>query len=150
MIGTKLYEKKARVYFFLIMYGILAIAGGVFAAQSLARNQSPSGAIGFMVIFGAGMFVMTLVRSRRPQVSVYEDDLEVNQSRTLQIVRYRNIVSVSQPDKNRLVVKLWEDGERKDVTIWLRELDRADVERLADFLSQKSRKAKEQTGNELS
>jgi len=81
MIGTKLYQKKARVYFFLLMYGILAIAGGFFAALSLSRNQSPSGAIGFMVIFGAGMFVMTLVKSRRPQVSVYEDDLELNQSR---------------------------------------------------------------------
>jgi len=118
MIGTKLYTKKSRVYFFLLMYGILALAGGTLVVQSIARDEKLSNASGFMVIFGAGMFIMTLVKSRRPEVAVYEDFLTLNQSRTPQLVRYRNIV-----------------------TIWLREFDKTDGDKLADFLSQMRRKA---------
>ena len=136
MIGTKLYTKKSRVYFFLLMYGILALAGGTLVVQSIARDEKLSNAAGFMVIFGAGMFIMTLVKSRRPEVAVYEDLLTLNQSRTPQLVRYRNIVTVSRPDKNRLIVTLREDDVRNDVTIWLRELDKTDGDKLADFLSQ--------------
>ena len=136
MIGTKLYTEKSRVYFFLLMYGILALAGGTLVVQSIARDEKLSNAAGFMVIFGAGMFIMTLVKSRRPEVAVYEDFLTLNQSRTPQLVRYRNIVTVSRPDKNRLIVTLREDDVRNDVTIWLRELDKTDGDKLADFLSQ--------------
>ena len=140
MIGTKLYTKKSRVYFFLLMYGILALAGGALVVESVTRGEKLSNAAGFMVIFGAGMFIMTLVKSRRPQVAVHEDFLSLNQSRVTQLVRYRNIVTVSRPDRNRLIVTLREDGVRKDVTIWLRELDKADGDKLADFLSQMRRK----------
>jgi len=118
------------------MYGILALAGGTLVVQSIARDEKLSNAAGFMVIFGAGMFIMTLVKSRRPEVAVYEDLLTLNQSRTPQLVRYRNIVTVSRPDKNRLIVTLREDDVRNDVTIWLRELDKTDGDKLADFLSQ--------------
>jgi len=141
MIGTKLYTEKSRVYFFLLMYGILALAGGTLVVQSIARDEKLSNAAGFMVIFGAGMFIMTLVKSRRPEVAVYEDFLTLNQSRTPQLVRYRNIVTVSRPDKNRLIVTLREDDVRNDVTIWLRELDKTDGDKLADFLSQMRGKA---------
>jgi hypothetical protein len=141
MIGTKLYAKKSRVYFFLLMYGILALAGGALVAQSIAAGEKLSNAAGFMVIFGAGMFIMTLVKGRRPQVAVSADFLTLNQTRMQQLVRYRNIVTVSRPDKNRLIVTLREDGVRKDVTIWLRELDKADGDKLADFLSQMRRRA---------
>lgn len=141
MVGTKLYQKKARVYFLLAAYGALAIVGVVMAAQAVSLDQNPSAVSGFMAIFGAGMFFLTLVKSRNPQVAIHEDFLELRQSRKTELVRYRNIVSVSQPDKNRLVVKLWEDNFRKDMTIWTRELEKTDIEKLMRFLSKKGRKA---------
>jgi hypothetical protein len=124
------------------MYAVLALAGAALIVQSVARDEKPSNAAGFMLIFGAGMSIMTLVKSRRPQVEVHEDFLTLNQARTTQLVRYRDIATVSRPDRNRLVVTLREDNGRRDVTIWLKELDMADVEKLADFLSQMRRKGR--------
>jgi len=137
MIGEKLRPRRTHTYFFLVLYGIMAVSGGVITAQSFLRNESLSGASGFMVIFGTGMFLMTLVRSIRPQVSVFEDFLELHQSRTKELVRYRNIANVSRPDPRRMVITLREDGAKKDVTIWLKELEKSDVDRLADFLSKR-------------
>ena len=142
MIGTKLYQRKSLVYFFLLLYGILAIAGGVLTVQAVTNNEVPGNAAGFMLVFGIGMCILTLVKSRKPQISFFPDFLELRQSRTPDLVRYRNIVSVSRKDVNRLVVALREDKERKEVTIWLRELERADIERLADFLINKEWKTK--------
>jgi hypothetical protein len=102
MIGAKLYTKKSRIYFFLLMYALLALAGGALVVQS----------------------IVTLVKSRRPQVEVNEDFLTLKQASTPQLVRYRHIETVTRPDKNRLSVTLYEDGVRKDVTIWLREFVR--------------------------
>lgn len=143
MTGSRLYPKKSRVLFFLGMYGLLGLGGGVLIAQAYADGSSPSGAAGFMLIFGAGMFVLTAARSRQPQVLIHEEYLEVRQSRMPVLVRYRNLVSVSRPDRTKMVLRLWEDGDRKDVAIWLKELDSADIERLADFLSLKSRKPRQ-------
>jgi len=137
MIGTKIYQKRSQVYFFLAVYGILAIAGGSVMTLAIVRGQSVTGAAGFMVIFGAGMFILTLLKSRRPQISICGDFLELNQSRAKQLVRYRNIAAVSQPDKNRLVVALREDNGKKDVVIYLKELEPSDIERLGEFLRQK-------------
>ncbi|MBI5074119.1 MAG: hypothetical protein HZB62_02950 [Nitrospirae bacterium] len=136
MVGTKLYTKKSRVYLFLVLYAILAVAGGLLSAQSVSRNEALPGSVGFMVIFGAGMFIMTLVKSRQPQISVHQDFLEVHQSRAKQLIRYRNIVSIARPDAKRLVVTLREDSSRKDMTIWLKELEQSEIERLAAFLEQ--------------
>ena len=136
MIGAKLYTRRDRVYLFLVLYAILAIAGGILSAQSFSRNETLSGSVGFMVIFGAGMFIMTLIKSRQPQVSVHADFLEVHQSRTKQLIRYRNIVGIARPDKKRLVISLHEDRSRKDATIWLKELEESEIDRLAEFLSQ--------------
>jgi hypothetical protein len=80
------------------MYALLALAGGALMVQSVARDEKLNAA-GFMVIFGAGMAIMTLVKSRRPQVEVNEDFLTLNQSRAQQLVRYRNISAVTRPDK---------------------------------------------------
>jgi hypothetical protein len=134
MIGTKLYTRRNRVYLFLVLYGILSLAGGFVIAQSFSRNDSPTGASGFLVIFGAGMCIMTLIKSRQPQVIVHADFLEVKQSRTKQLIRYRNMVSIARPDKKRLVVTLREDGDRKEITIWLKELEETEIDKLADFL----------------
>ena len=136
MVGTKLYIKKNRLYLFLGLYAILAAAGGILTAQSVSRNEPLSGSVGFMVIFGAGMFIMTLVKSRQPQVSVHADFLEVQQSRTKQLIRYRNIIGIARPDKKRLVVTLREDSSRKEMTIWLKELEESEVDRLAAYLDQ--------------
>lgn len=143
MIGTKIYTRKSRVYFFLLMYAILALAGGALMVQSVARDEKLSNAAGFMVIFGAGMAIMTLIKNRRPQVEVNEEFLTLKQSGIPQILRYRNLAGISRPDKSRLVVTLYEDGVRKDVTIWIRELDKADVDKLADFLSEMRRKTRQ-------
>jgi len=118
----------------------MAVIGFVLIAQAVMRNQTASNAAGFMIIFGVGMFILTLVKSRKPQVYLCEDFLELNQSRTKQVVRYRNITKVSRPDKNRLVLSLWEDGSKKEAVIWLKELDAADIEKVSDFLAAKSMK----------
>ncbi len=141
MIGTKLYTRRDQVYLFLVLYAVMAVAGGLFMAQSFSRNQTPSSASGFMVIFGTGMCVMTLIKSRQPQVSVHEDFLEVKQSRVRQLIRYRNIVAIARPDKKRLVVTLHEDRARKEITVWLKELEQSEIDRLTEFLSQKKGKS---------
>lgn len=142
MIGTNIYQKKSRLYTFLILYGVLAAAGGLIAGLAVRQGQRPSNAAGFMAVFGAGMFFLTLSKGMRPQVVVREDFLEVRQSRTTEYVRYRNIATVSRPDMNRLVITLKEEGGKKEMTIWLRELEKADVDRLFDFLVNKGWKTK--------
>lgn len=136
MIGTKLYTKRGQVYLFLALYALLAAAGGLLVAQSISRNETPSGASGFMVIFGAGMCIMTLIKSRQPQVSVHADFLELHQSRAKQLIRYRNIVNIARPDKKRLVVTLYESGSRKEITVWTKELEPGEIDRLEQFLSE--------------
>lgn len=134
MVGTRLYMKKSLVYFHLLMYGLLALSGGFLLGKAFSRGEKASGVLGFVVAFGIGMFVMTLVKSRRPQVAVHKDFMELRQSRMPQMVRYRNLVAVSRPDQKRLVLTLHEDNERKYVTVWLKELSRPDVDLLEDFL----------------
>ncbi|MBA4372131.1 MAG: hypothetical protein C0402_04655 [Thermodesulfovibrio sp.] len=140
MIGTKIYQKKSQALFFLVMYGVLALGGIALIVQAVLRNQIASNAAGFMIIFGLGMFIMTLVKSRKPQIFLREDFLELSQSRTKELVRYRNIVRVSRPDKNRIVITLRDDKWKKDVIIWLKDLDPADVEKVFEFLETKRSK----------
>jgi hypothetical protein len=142
MVGTRLYQKKSQARLFLALYGLLALIGCVLAALSVRSNQSVPGAAGFMIVFGLGMAVNTLIKSRRAQVSVHEDFLEVAQSRTVRTLRYRNITGVSRPDKNRMVVTLREDGGVKNEVIWTKELEPADVERLSGFLAKAKGKGK--------
>jgi len=136
VIGTKLYAKKSRTNVFLLLYGVLALAGCFLTVQSLARNEDLSGSIGFMVIFGLGMFILTLVKSRQPQVSVHAEFLELQQSRVKQLIRYRHIVSVIRPDDKRLVITLRENRIKEEITIWLKDLEMSEVDKLYDFLSQ--------------
>lgn len=134
MIGAKLYIKKQLVYLHLLMYGLLALAGVGLLGKAFARGEKASGVLGFVVVFGMGMFVMTLIKSRRAQVAVYKDFMELRQSRRPQMIRYRNLVAVSRPDQKRLVLTLHEDNERKSVTVWLKELSGSDIDMLEDFL----------------
>jgi hypothetical protein len=135
MVGTRLYQRKSQARFFLAMYGLLALAGCVLAALSIRSNQKVPGAAGFMIVFGLGMAVSALIKSRKAQVSVYEDFLEVAQSRAVRTLRYRNITGVSRPDGNRMIVTLREDGGVKNEVIWTKELEPADVEKLSSFLA---------------
>lgn len=142
MIGTKLYQKKSQVYVFLALYGLLALAGCGMAALSIRNKQNVSGGVGFMIVFGLGMAVNTLIKSRKAQVSVHEDFLEVDQSRTVRTLRYRAMTGVSRPNKNRLIITLREDGGTKNEVIWIKELDPADVGKLYDFLTKSKGKGK--------
>lgn len=141
--GAKIYPRRSSLYFFLVMYGILALAGGIMAALAVKGGQNPSNASGFMIVFGAGMFVVTALKGRKPQILVHEDFLELRQSRTPLLLRYRNMVTATQPDKMRLIVRLWEDGTRKEVPIWLKDIDPGDAARLLEFLASKSRKSQD-------
>ena len=142
MIGTKLYQKKSQAYLFIAMYGLLAIVGSSMATMSIRNKQNVSGAVGFMIVFGLGMAVNTLIKSRKAQVSVYEEFLDVNQSRTVRSLRYRNMTGVSRPDKNRLIITLREDGAVKNEVIWLKELEPVEAQMLHDFLKERKGKGK--------
>ena len=142
MIGTKLYQKKSQVYLFLALYGLLALAGCAMAALAIRNKQNVSGWVGFMIVFGLGMAVNTLLKSRKAQVSVHEDFMEVDQSRTVRSLRYRTMTGVSRPNKNRLVVTYREDGATKNEVIWTKELDPVEVGKLNDFLTNSKGKGK--------
>jgi len=142
MIGTKLYQKKSQVYLFLALYGLLAFAGCAMAALAVRNQQSVSGWVGFMIVFGFGMAVNTLIKGRKAQVSVHEDFMEVDQSRTVRSLRYRAMNGVSRPNKNRLVITYREDGATKNEVIWTKELDPDDVGKLYDFLMKNKGKGK--------
>lgn len=142
MIGAKLYQKRSQVRVFLALYGLLALVGCALAASAIKRNQAGSGAVGFMIVFGTGMAVNTLIKSGKARVSVYEDFLEVAQSRTVRTLRYRNITGISRPDNNRMIVTLREEGAVKNEVIWTKELEPAEVERLSGFLNKVRGKGK--------
>jgi hypothetical protein len=142
MVGTRLYQKKSQARFFLATYGLLALAGCALAALSVSSGRNVPGAAGFMIVFGFGMAVNALLKSRRAQVSVYQDFLEVAQSRTVRTLRYRNITGVSRPDRNRMIVTLREDGGVKNEVIWTKELEPAAVEKLGGFLAKSKGKGK--------
>ncbi|TAN45741.1 MAG: hypothetical protein EPN22_01750 [Nitrospirae bacterium] len=137
MIGTKIYIKKTQAYFFLAMYALLAVIGGTLSIKPVLNEQSPNNAAGFMLVFGTGMFILTLIKIRKPQLSFFTDFIELSQKRTKQLVRYRNITAVNRPNPNSIVITLREDGQRTEVTIWLNELERSDIEKIYAFLSDK-------------
>ena len=143
MIGTKLYQKKSQAYFFIAMYGLLAVVGSSMATLSIRNKQNVSGAVGFMIVFGLGMAINAVIRSRRAQVSLYEDFMEVDQSRAVRTLRYRNMTGVSRPNKNRLVITFREDGATKNEIVWTKELDPGEVGKLYDFLTSRKGKGKE-------
>lgn len=142
MIGTKLYQKKSQAHLFIALYGLLAVVGSSMATLAIRNQKNVSGAVGFMIVFGLGMAVNALIKSRKAQVSVHEEFLEVNQSRTPRTLRYRTMTAVSRPDKNRILVTLREDGAIKNEVIWTKELDPLEAGELYDFLTKKRGKGK--------
>lgn len=141
MIGTKLYQKKTRSDFFLMMYGILALIGAALIAVSLYRNQDPAGSEGFMLIFGAGMFFLTWYKRGKPRVIVRDEYLELKQQFKPQFVTYRKISTVTRTKDDQLVIAVREGHDIKRTTIWLKDLEAADADRLEQFLRKKGWKA---------
>ena len=137
MIGSKLYQKKQRLYLFIALYGILAVLGIAYSIVMVMRDQDPSGAAGFMVIFGAGMAILTWVKGRKPLVALYDDRLELNQTNRTEDVRYKDITGVEQNDAGQLVLKVRSGHTPKVTIIYSKYLEEKDAEQLAAFLMKK-------------
>ena len=137
MIGTKLFQKKARIYLLLALYGMLSLLGIAFSAVLIKRNQDPSAAAGFMVVFGAGMCVQTYLKSRKPVVVVQEEQLELNQTNRPEYVRYKDIISMERRDAEQIVLKIRDGHTPRKVIIYGKYLEKKDADQLAEFLGKK-------------
>lgn len=137
MIGAKLYQRKERMYLLLALYGILALLGAVYSIVMATRGQDPSGAAGFMIVFGVGMCIQTYLKSRKPFVVVQEERLELNQTNRPEYVRYKDITSVEQRDAGRIVLKVRDGHTPRIVIIYGKYLEKKDSEQLAAFLQKK-------------
>jgi len=137
MIGTKIYQKKTTVFFFLAAYGILTAIGISILAVGLSRGQNASGTAGFMTIFGAGMFIRTWLKSKKPFILILDEQIELNQLNKPEYIRYKNISNVDRPDDKRLVLSVRDGHQIKKVTIWLKNLEHSDAVALTDFVVKK-------------
>lgn len=137
MIGTKLYQKKQRLYLFVALYGILAVLGAAYSIVMVRRDQDPSGAAGFMVIFGAGMAILTWVKGRKPLVALHEDRLELNQTNKPEYVPYKSITGVEERASGQLALKVRDGHTPKVVIIYGKYLEEKDAEQLGKFLMKK-------------
>jgi len=137
MIGTKLYQKKERLYLFIALYGILALLGMVYSVMIAMRGQNPSSAAGFMIIFGVGMCIQTFLKGRKPVVVIEEERLELNQTNRPEYVRYKDITSVEQRDGGKIVLKIRDGHTPRRVTIYGKYLEVKEAEQLAAFLGKK-------------
>jgi len=137
MIGSKLYQKKERLYLFLALYGFLAVLGVIYSLMMAIRNQDPSAGAGFMIVFGAGMCVATYIRSRKPVVVVQEERLELNQTNRPEYVRYKDITGVEQGTAGRIVLKVRDGHTPRKVVIYGTYLEKHEAEQLAIFLKKK-------------
>ena len=142
MIGTKLYQKRSRMNLFLALYGVLTLIGVAYIILVISRQQDVPGAAGFMVMFGAGMCIMTWLNGRKPRVVVQEEFVELNQQRKPQFIRYKGISTVTRMKDGRLVIAVRDGHDIKNVTIWLKELEDADADKLVAFLKNKGWKGK--------
>jgi hypothetical protein len=131
---TEYFGSRRRARLNLYLYGFLALLGGAYAAQDMVRGENPPGTAGFMVVFGAGMFIRTFLRSRQPVVTLRDDLMEVRQRMRQEDVPFRSITTVEQPEASRLVVKYRQGGETRTLTLWLSLLDPRDGEMLTEFL----------------
>jgi hypothetical protein len=140
MVGSKLRQRKSQARFFVATYALLALFGGALAAVQVRAGESASGVAGFMIVFGVGMTVSALLKSRKAQVVVLEEQLEVHQGKAPRVLPYRRMTGLSRPDRNRLVVTLRDDGGVRNEVVWLKELDPEEVGRLYEFLTKRKGK----------
>ena len=140
-IGAKLYQKRSRVRFFLITYAVLAAIGAALIILALLQEQSAPGVAGFTLSFGAGMTILTWIKSRRPQITVRDEHLELHQQNKPVIVRYKSISNVTHAKDGRLVLAIREGHDIKNITVWLKMLEDADAEHLVNFCKNKGWKS---------
>lgn len=133
MIGAKFYQRKSKVLFFLVVYGLLALIGAALTALSLAKDQNPSGAEGFTLIFGAGMAFLTWSKSRKPRIVILGDCAALLQQNRPDTVKYKAISTVTHTRDNRLVLGVRDGHGLKNVSILLNDLEKADADKLVDF-----------------
>lgn len=137
MIGSKLYEKRSRVYLFIALYGILALIGAVHAVQTARQGKPVAGGSGFMIVFGAGMAVRTFLKSRKPLIVLHDERIELNVTNKAESIRYKDIVGVDQPDRKKLILEYREGhGTRKNI-ILLGHLEKSEAHRFAEFMARK-------------
>lgn len=137
MIGSKLYQKKSKVLFFLVTYGILALIGLALAGVSVARKQNVSGVEGFTLIFGAGMAYLSWSKSRKPRVVIGEEYLELRQQNKPEFIKYKSISTVTRTKDNRLVIGIRDGHGLKNTSVLLKDLENADAEKLVNFCLKK-------------
>jgi len=142
MIGTKLYQKRSRIKLFLGLYGALMLVGATYVGLVISRQQAVPGEAGFMFTFGAGMCILTWFNGRKPRVIVSEEFVELKQQRKPQIIRYKSISNVTRMKDGRLAIAVRDGHDIKNVMIWLKELEDADADKLADFFKNKGWKVK--------
>lgn len=137
MIGTKMYQKKERIYLFLALYGILALLGIIYSIVMITRGQDLSSAAGFMIVFGIGMCIQTYLKSRKPFVALQEERIELNQTNRPEHVRYKDITGVEQRKGGQIVLKVRDGHTPRMVIIYSNYLETKDAEQLAAFLEKK-------------
>jgi len=137
MIGSKLYQKKERLYLLLALYGVLALLGAAYSVVMVMREQDPSAGAGFMIVFGVGMCIQTYLKSRKPFVVVEEERLELNQTNKPEYVRYKDITSVEHDAAGQTVLKVRDGHKPRKVLIYSKYLEKKDAELLATFLQKK-------------
>ncbi|OGW41640.1 MAG: hypothetical protein A2010_14955 [Nitrospirae bacterium GWD2_57_9] len=137
MVGRKLYQRKSKVYFFLVMYAILALVGAALIAWSVSRNQNPSAVEGFTLIFGGGMAYLTWSRSRKPRVVIGEEYLELRQQRKPEFVKYKSISNATRTKDHRLVLGVREGHGLINHSVLLKDLEDGDAEKLTGFCEKK-------------
>ena len=141
MIGAQLYQKKERLYLFLVLYGVLALLGAAYSIVLISRNQDPSAGAGFMFVFGAGMCIRTFLKGRKPLVVVQEEQLELHQTNRPEYVRYKDIAGVEQRGTGQIVLKVRDGHTPRTVIIYSQYMEKKDAEQLAEFLKKKGWKS---------
>jgi hypothetical protein len=137
MIGSKLYQRKERLYLLLGLYGILAVLGISYSLMVAMRNQDPSAGAGFMIVFGAGMCLATYIRSRKPVVVVEEERLELNQTNRPEHVRYKDITNMEQGKAEQIVLSVRDGHTPRKIIIYGKYLEKKEAEQLWVFLKKK-------------
>ena len=137
MIGTRLYQRRSKVVFFLVTYALLALIGLGLIVFSISRGKNPSGTEGFTLIFGAGMAFLTWSKSRKPRLVVGEEYLELRQQNKPEFIKYKSISTVTRTKDDRLVIGVREGHGLNNKSIYLKDLEKADAEKLVEFCQKK-------------
>lgn len=137
MIGSRLSARGSKTRLLVVLYGVLGLGGLGMAALFIGRGQEvPTGA-GFMIVFGLGMSWLTWTKARKPLIVVRDEYIELAFRRRAEFIIYKKISTITRTNDGRLIVSVRDGHDVKNITIWLRELEPADADRLAAWLQNK-------------